>query len=112
MRKRSPTERFTGLAVAALLVGSTVVVPLLHAGEVDRGAAYTDTRPPATSSLLHDHAVCVQLQTSTARPATPFAAPPVPARDGGRLSLRLTSVTSRDGRRLPRARSPPRRLPL
>lgn len=111
-RQRSPAERITGVAVAALLAGSAVVVPLLHAGEADRGPAFTDAREPATASFHHDHAVCLQLQTSTAQPVASAGGPPSPARTRARLALPPTSVTSREGRLLPRARSPPRPLPL
>lgn len=107
-RERPLSARVTGLAVAALLIGSTVVVPLLHAGETGAGARYTASEAPATSSFQHDHAVCVQLQTSTPRAAAPPTVPTPPGRPATERPPRRSPVTSHDGRLLDRARAPPR----
>lgn len=95
------------LAVAALVAGSSLVAPLLHAGAAGPEPAYAATDESAASWLHHDHAVCLQLQGSTARPADPPAVPLPPARASAHVVHRPSAVAGHDGRLLLRARSPP-----
>lgn len=106
----SSPGRLLGLAVAALLLAGPVVGPLLHAGDSHPGAGWVGPEHD-TAAYHHDHAICVQLQSSTARPSAPPEAPAVPDRIVVDPAPRTTSVGDLTWRTRPRARAPPLGVP-
>lgn len=95
------------VAVAGLLLASSAGAPLFHGGDSHPGAGYVGP-DHAAASFHHDHAACVQLQSSTVGPAAPPEAPAVPGRIVLRPDPRATSAGDLAWSSLPRARSPPR----
>lgn len=102
----SVPERLLRLVVAGLVLASPVVVPLLHAADGAGGPQYA-TQEDGGSSFQHDHALCIQLQGSSARPAAPPVAPSLPGRTALRSACRSTRIGSLPWRSIPRARAPP-----
>lgn len=99
-------RRLPRLAVAALFLATAVTGPLLHAGNDHPGSGFVAPDHAATS-FHHDHAACVQIQSSTARPAVPPAAPARHATAVPRPAPRTAEVGDLGWRARPSARSPP-----
>lgn len=102
--------RLLRLAVAGLLLATPVVGPLHHTGDTHPGPGYVGPEHDA-ASYHHDHAICLQLQSTNARPSVPPEAPAVPRRIVADPAPRSTTVGHLAWRSGPRARAPPRGAP-
>lgn len=102
----SVSGRLLRIAVAGLLLATPVAGPLLHAGDSHPGPGYVGPEHDAMS-YHHDHAICLQIQSSNARPSAPPEAPVVPDRFVRDPAPRTTSVGHLAWRSGPRARAPP-----
>jgi hypothetical protein len=83
MKQQPIRHRLLAPFLVLAAVWTTVAPALLDAGEETIGAAVEAEHDPATCAVLHDHAACIQLATSSADVPPMSEAIPGPGRIAG-----------------------------
>lgn len=111
MKQQPIRHRLLATLLALSAIWTAVAAALLDAGEETVGAGVEAEHDPATCAVLHDHAACIQLATSSAD--VPLLPPAIlnPGRVAGSLGVAHTKTPpARTHLAAPSPRAPP--LPL